>query len=109
MSGATAPMEEMLRRYPGATDEALQESGEQMRALASQLAPKDTGALAASGVVEQTGPMTWDVVFGRGLGDARAVVQEFGSIYQPPQSFLRPARDQISVAANVAKRIRGIL
>lgn len=58
----------------------------QMVDEARQRAPRDTGALAASGHVTRMGPELWRISFGEGLPDGRAVYQEIGTgghFYQP--------------------------
>lgn len=54
---------------------------------AVRAAPRDTGALAATGRVIQMGPELWRIYFGQGLPDARAVYTEVGTgphFHQPP-------------------------
>lgn len=53
---------------------------------ARRRAPRDTGALAASGRVTRMGAELWRIIFGEGLPDGRAVYTEVGTgphFYQP--------------------------
>lgn len=88
-----------------AIDEGLGEGAGLVADLASQLAPRDTGALAASIQVRKT-EKGYEVVAGVGLPDIRAIVQETGSIYQEPQPYLAPAAKDIDIEQAVAGAIR---
>lgn len=87
-------------------DAGVHQGAEYIGELAQQLAPEDTGALKASKQVDKKAPAAWVVSFGEGLPDIRAVVQEFGSIHQPAQPYLTPARQEIDVEAEVAARLK---
>ena len=77
--------------------------------LAQQLAPVDTGALRGSIQVEPGEPaLTMRVTAGRGLPDARAVFQEYGTSRQPAQPYLTPAYRAISVRKEVAAEIKKV-
>ena len=78
--------------------------------LAQQLAPVDTGALRASIRVEPSEPaLRMTVTAGRGLPDARAVFQEYGTSRQPAQPYLTPAAKAIKVGQEVKAEIRKAL
>lgn len=78
--------------------------------LARQLAPKDTGALAASGRLEPDAPAARvEVRFGDGLPDARAVYQEYGTSRMAAQPYLTPAARAINVRREVAAEIQKAL
>lgn len=66
----------------------LDEVGEATRGLAQQLAPKLTGALAAS--IDVTGTGMERVV---GTGVPYAIYVEFGTYKDSPQPFMGPAGD----------------
>ena len=73
--------------------ERLRQESEKLAALAAILAPKSTGALAASIHAEEqddgTWRVSWDVDHGYGL------YQELGTERQRPQPFLRPAAKRL--------------
>lgn len=91
-----------------AIDAGVQESAEQIRDLASQLAPKDTGALSESGQIDGADGVR-RISFGNGLPDIRAVVQEYGSVNQAAQPYLTPAAEAIDVTQNVTTHIKDLL
>lgn len=76
---------------PAAIDAGVKQGCEHVADLAQQLAPQDTGALKASKLVEPVRAGRWRVSFGRGLPDARAVHQEYGTSRMPAQPYLTPA------------------
>lgn len=84
-------------------------AGEHVRRLASELAPVDTGDLAASGEVHLVSQGTVEVSFGNNLEDARAVVQEFGSVFMPAQPYLGPALRAIDIGLEVSKAIKRLV
>jgi hypothetical protein len=98
-----------LRQFAMTIDEAiaegLQEAGEMIKDLGSELAPKETGDLANSGKSELIDSHTVEVSFGNDLPDARAVAQEFGTYNSKAQSYLGPAARNIDVALEVAKAL----
>lgn len=69
----------------------MKDSANRVLSDAQERCPVDTGALKASGKVEETGEMSYRVTFGEGLPDARAVYQEFGTTHHPAQPYLGPA------------------
>ena len=77
--------------------------------LAQQLAPEETGALKASKHVEQRESGVYTVSFGRGLPDARAIYQEYGTGRMAAQPYLTPALRQINVTAEIAKELRDLV
>lgn len=75
--------------------------------LAQQLAPEDTGDLKASKQVRPGKAQgTWEVSFGEGLPDVRALAQEYGTQEQPAQPYLHPALKEIDVRREVAAKVR---
>lgn len=103
---------DLLEVTPGqitaAMNQGLLEAGEEIKALASVLAPKDTGELSRSGKVEQTADGVV-VSFGNDIDDARAVVQEYGSIFQAAQPYLLPAARAVDVTFFIADALAKIL
>lgn len=75
----------------------------------AQLAPVDTGALKDSKVVERVAPGQWRVSFGRGLPDARAIFQEYGTRSSPAQPYLTPAATQIDVDVEAGKAVAALI
>lgn len=93
-----------------AAAEGVARAGGYIVDLARQLSPVDTGALRASIRLEPEQPaLEMRVSAGKGLPDARAVFQEFGTVNQPPQPYLTPAVRAVSVRREVAKAIKGVL
>ncbi len=90
-------------------DLGLLEAGQEIVALASVLAPKDTGELSRSGKAEMTDPHTVEVSFGNDIQDLRAVIQEYGSIFQPAQPYLTPAIRTVDVEFFITSAIRSKL
>ncbi len=88
-----------------AIDEGLDRAGKLIVDLASQLAPKDSGALSESGDYQITNH-TLIVSFGNGLPDDRAIAQEFGTMYMPAQPYLSVAVKNIDIASEVAIGLR---
>ncbi len=80
-----------------AIGDGLEGAGKEIVALASVLAPKDTGALSRSGKVERNGSEIV-VSFGNDLPDIRAVVMEYGGVFVAAQPFLLPAIRTVDVA-----------
>ena len=69
-------------------EKAVRETAEEIAAIAFQLAPKRTGAMADSiKAVQQSANAAWMVVVGKDY----ARFPEFGTQYQAAQPFLRPA------------------
>jgi HK97 gp10 family phage protein len=90
---------------PGAIDTGLGRSANHIGDLAQQLAPEETGALKKSKVVERVKQSHWRVSFGRGLPDARAVFQEYGTRKMAAQPYLTPAARAIDPKIEVAKSV----
>jgi HK97 gp10 family phage protein len=87
---------------------ALGETANDIGDLAQQLAPKDTGDLAASEDVRPDGN-GWIVSFGRGLPDIRAIAQEYGTDTQPAQPYLTPAAEAIDPLFRAKARIAALI
>lgn len=85
--------------------EGLQDAGEMIKDLASELAPKETGDLSTSGKSELIDSHTVEISFGNDLSDARAIAQEFGTYNMAAQPFLGPAANTIDVVLEVAKAL----
>lgn len=83
----------------------LKQAGEDIVNLASQLAPKDTGALSQSGEVRVIDQNTVEVSFGNDLPDERAIAQEFGSPYTPAQPYFYPAIKEIDILFHVRENL----
>ena len=93
-----------------AVDRGVERGATMICDLAGQLAPRDTGALSQSGVVEgAAGSRRRKVVFGRGLPDQRAIFQEYGTRTSPAQPYLHPAANAIDVRAEVQAEVRALL
>lgn len=95
----------LQRAIPESIDEGLEQAGKYIVQLASELAPKDTHALSESGesiVIDHV----LHISFGNGLPDDRAIAQEYGTIYTPPQPYLGPAVKEIDIVAEVATTLR---
>lgn len=88
--------------------EGLQQAGNHIVDLASQLAPEDSGALKQSGSAILTGDSV-DISFGNGLPDDRALAQEYGTIFSAAQPYLGPAVKQIDIVEEVALAVRNRL
>lgn len=58
---------------------------------ADAFAPVRTGALRASGRLDEIGRGIWRLSFGRGLPDGRAVYNELGTSRMAAQPYIRPA------------------
>lgn len=67
----------------------MRSSSEQIARLAASLAPKLTGALAASIQAEEQLDGTWRVSWGRNV--PYGIFQELGTEHHSAQPFLRPA------------------
>lgn len=86
----------------------LLDAGNAIEELASQLAPVDTTELQNSGLVQVIDEFTVEVSFGNGIGDDRAPVQEFGSVFNAAQPYLLPAVKEISVEKYILDRIESL-
>lgn len=91
-----------------AIDAGAKQGADYIQDLASQLAPRDSGDLSESGRVDGEDGH-YIVSFGNDLPDIRAVVQEYGSIYQEAQPYLTPAAQNIDVRQEIVDRIKGLL
>lgn len=69
----------------------LQASAMRIEQMASDNAPRDTGALADSGEIEALGQLRYAVVFGANLDRPYAIYQELGTSTMPAQPYLYPA------------------
>ena len=69
----------------------LEASAQRIEQQAAETAPKRSGALAASGQVDQINPLSYSVSFGNGLPDGRAIFQELGTAHHAAQPYLYPA------------------
>jgi HK97 gp10 family phage protein len=87
---------------------ALGETANDIGTLAQDLAPRDTGDLAASKQVKPAGD-GWIVSFGEGLPDIRAIAQEYGTDTQPAQPFLTPAVENIDPVARAKARLAALI
>lgn len=94
------------RNIDESLNEGLLNAGADIQDLASQLAPKDSGDLANSGETQLVAPRLVEVSFGNNLPDARAVIQEFGSVFMPAQPYLGPALRAIDVGLEVSKALK---
>jgi hypothetical protein len=92
-----------------AISKAMQNGCERILTDAAADAPRATGELAESGRVAQTGLLTFFVIFGEELPDARAVYQEYGTARMPASPYLVPAIDQEtpSIVADIAAAAGG--
>jgi HK97 gp10 family phage protein len=102
------------REIKGAVSRGTERAAGYVADLASQLAPYDEDAnhkhLNESIEVRGTpGSLTFQVVAGVGLPDARAVFQEYGTDVSEAQPYLTPAVEAIDVKAEVAKEIKALL
>lgn len=85
-----------------AIDEGTAQAAALVGDLAQQLAPEDSGDLKASKrVVPGARPGVYEVRFGDGLPDERALAQEYGTVYSAAQPYLTPAVEAIDVPAEV--------
>lgn len=75
------------------TQQRLQRDAEELAQFAAQLAPRDTGALAASIHAEQQDDGTWRVSWDQ--QHSYGVYQELGTEHHPPHPFLRPAAKRL--------------
>ena len=92
-----------------AIDQGLGAAAGHIGDLAQQLAPVDTGALKDSKVVERVAPGQWRVSFGRGLPDARAIFQEYGTRSSPAQPYLGPAVAAIDIEQEIARTVDALI
>lgn len=89
-------LKEIAKQYNVGLDQALETISQKILKKAKELAPLDTGDLRASGVVKKDGDKAYQVRFGDGLPDGRAVYQEFGtggfafdkSMLKSPEEYL---------------------
>lgn len=94
---------------PAAIDAGVKAGCEHVADLAQQLAPEDTGALKASKLVEPVRTGRWRVSFGRGLRDARAVHQEYGTSRMAAQPYLTPAVQAIDFDQAVGDAVAALI
>lgn len=91
-------------------NDGLLEAVEAITEKARKDAPKETGALKASGryieLPNTSNALTYEIRFGDDLPDARAVFQEFGTKRHDPKPYLYPAVRQIKIAGIVSKAIK---
>lgn len=73
--------------------ERLRNESEKLAQLAAVLAPKDTGALAASIRAEEQDDGTWRVSWDQ--EHSYGIFQELGTETNRPQPFLRPAAKRL--------------
>jgi hypothetical protein len=99
-----AKMITLIQSIKEGTIEGLNIAGDHIIDLASQLAPEDTGELKLSGGKQVVGD-TLTVSFGNGLPDDRAIAQEYGTIFMPPQPYLGPAVANIDIVQDMADAI----
>lgn len=89
-------LKEIAKQYNVGLDQALETISQKILKKAKELAPLDTGELRASGVVRKDGEKSYQIRFGDGLPDGRAVFQEFGtgnyafdkSMLKSPEEYL---------------------
>lgn len=98
----------LIGKVREAVSAALLQSGKHIQTLASELAPVDSGDLAASGDVQMIAPTIIEVSFGNNLPDNRAVAQEYGTLFMPAQPYLGPAVRAIDVGLEVSKELKKI-
>lgn len=104
-------LDRLRQAYEQALQDGLEDAGKEIVAVASVLAPKDTGALSRSGKVNKI-PSGVEIVFGEenseDIDDARAIFMEFGTVRNAAQPFLTPAADAVDVEFFVIDRIKRI-
>ena len=91
-----------------AFDQGVEAAAREVLRTRNGMCPVDTGALLASGHVEQLSPATWRVVEGTGLTDARAFYTEYGTARMAAQPHMTPALTQVDAAEIVAQHIRAL-
>lgn len=104
------------REIGNAVDRGVEQAAVYVADLASQLAPYDSTAnhkhLNESIVVRGVkGSRKRQVVAGDGLGDPRAILNEYGgdSIDYPAQPYLTPAAEAIDVKREVQKEVQALV
>lgn len=85
---------------------AVKAGADVIREKAEQLAPRDTGQLAASELVKVIGADSNAAEVVARIGPTRStfygIFQEFGTAFHPAQPFLQPALDQSQAEALTA-------
>ena len=82
---------ELVAAFPDITAQILNNAIDDMVAAADPLTPVDTGALRANKTItlatsgNQNGSVTWNQPY--------VVYQEFGTVHNPPRSFIRGGAD----------------
>lgn len=84
-------LNEMIRRAPGATNEAVGKIAAQAAGHAKDFAPYDTGALQNSIEAENISPGLWEVHDGVEYG----IYQEFGTHKMAAHPFIAPAIEMV--------------
>lgn len=84
-----AALDDLILRMAG-IEAVVVKYAEKIAQEANRLAPRDTGALAASIHAVLEG-MSATIIAGEGLPDIRAVAMEYGNARVPAQSYMRPA------------------
>jgi phage gpG-like protein len=94
-------LSDMPREVQERVGHATQATAHEVQALARQLAPKDTGRLANSITVRETGPLTWEVF--TNVEYARR--QEFGFVGTDRlgRTYNQPGRYYMTIAMDTAK------
>lgn len=102
----------ILARLSERLDRGLLVAGQEIVALASVLAPVDTGALARSGRAKLTAPHEVTVSFGSendgSIQDIRAIAQEYGTIKNAAQPYLTPAIRNVDIGFFIKKSLNGL-
>lgn len=88
-------------------DAAMADTGEDVRNLAEQFAPKLSGDLSRSGKVRKKGEGHYEVSFGEDL--TYAVYVEYGTDSSPAQPFLTPAAANIDPLFRAKERIAALI
>lgn len=88
---------QLQRKIDAAMNRGLLSAGKEVVALASVLAPKDSGELSRSGKAETIGNGEVEVSFGNDIKDIRAIVQEYGGIFTPARPYLFPALRTVNI------------
>lgn len=109
MSSAEFNIDGLIRvsfRITEAINEGIFAAAEHVKTLASELAPVESGDLAASGAVRFVGTGAVEISFGNNLNDSRAVAQEYGTVFMPAQPYLGPALRSIDIGLEVGKALK---
>lgn len=95
-------------------DAGVEQAAEYVADLERQLAPYDAAEThkhlnESIEVQGEPGSLRREVVAGVGLPDVRAIVQEYGSIYQEAQPYATPAAKAVDLTQEVQQRIDALM